>query len=61
MSATYRPYHRGNGKPFHFGRGLLRAEDGPLREFLAGVQALIAEHVGDGFPCPIRSSRCTPR
>ena len=25
---TYRPYHRGNGKPFHFGRGLLRAEDG---------------------------------
>src|SRR5271166_2648382 len=28
MSATYRPYHRGHAKPFHFGRGLLRAEDG---------------------------------
>src|SRR6266567_3827743 len=49
MPAIYRPYDRPVGSRFISAVAFYGPKTGRLREFLTGVQALIAEHVGGDF------------
>jgi hypothetical protein len=49
MLAIYRPYDRPMGSRFISAVAFYGPKTGRLREFLTGVQALIAEHVGGDF------------
>jgi len=49
MPAIYRPYDRRVGSRFISAVAFYGPKTGRLREFLTGVQALIAEHVGGDF------------